>query len=176
MVSKHPIHKWSIPQLQKHIRNEGNMYHYTDGGLRNVWLANGYIEHETKYGRGISFHDTDGLTKAICMALYKKPGKLTGVEFRYIRCGLLLSQKSLGKKLGYTEQAVAKWEKTGKIPKAAEYFLRSIYLAHANGDAKVSTMIEVMNLIERISSTKIIITEVKNKWKSTFQESDEIEA
>lgn len=22
MASKHPIHKWSIPQLQKHIRNE----------------------------------------------------------------------------------------------------------------------------------------------------------
>jgi len=146
------------------------MHHYTDGGLRNVWLANGYVMHDIRHGTGISIHDSDGLTQAICLALSTKPGKLTGAEFRYIRCGLLLSQKSLSKKLGYTEQAVAKWEKTGKIPKAAEYFLRSIYLAIAQGDAKVSTMIKVVNLIERISSTKIIVTEVKNKWQSSFQE------
>jgi len=148
------------------------MYHYTDGGLRNVWLANGYVVHDTKHGKGYSFHDADGLTMAICKALSNKPSKLTGAEFRYIRCGLLLSQKSLGKKLGYTEQAVAKWEKTGKIPKAAEYFLRSIYLATANGDAKVSTMIQMVNLIERIANTRIIITETKNRWKSSFQDMD----
>jgi len=150
------------------------MYHYTDGGLRNVWLTNGYVEHQTKYGKGISFHDSDGLTQAICKALSNKPSKLTGAEFRYIRCGLLLSQKTLGKKSGYTEQAVAKWEKSGKIPKAAEYFLRSIYLATANGDAKVSVMIEMVNLIERISNTKIIFTEFKNKWKSSFQNMNEV--
>jgi DNA-binding transcriptional regulator YiaG len=93
------------------------MYHYTDGGLRNVWLKNGYVEKDTPYGKAVSFHDLDGLTKAICMALSNKPGKLTGAEFRYIRSGLFLSQKSLGKLLGCTEQAIAKWEKTGKVPK-----------------------------------------------------------
>jgi hypothetical protein len=25
------------------------MYHYTDGGLRNIWLANGYECMETSY-------------------------------------------------------------------------------------------------------------------------------
>src|SRR6266581_2908061 len=103
------------------------MYHYTDGGLRNVWLKNGYVEKDTPYGKAVSFHDLDGLTKAICMALSSKPGKVTGAEFRYIRSGLLLSQKSLGQLLGCTEQAVAKWEKTGKVPKTADYVVRMIY-------------------------------------------------
>ena len=28
------------------------MYHYRECGLRNVWLANGYDEHDTPYGPG----------------------------------------------------------------------------------------------------------------------------
>ena len=31
------------------------MYHYTDGGLRNVWLANGYEIKKTPYGEGVAF-------------------------------------------------------------------------------------------------------------------------
>jgi hypothetical protein len=45
------------------------MYHYTDGGLRNVWLANGYEIKKTPYGEGVAFHNLDGLTRSICMAL-----------------------------------------------------------------------------------------------------------
>jgi putative transcriptional regulator len=145
------------------------MYHFTDGGLRNVWLENGYIVRETPYGKGVSFHDLEGLTKAICMALVKKPGKLTGAEFRYIRANMLLSQKSLGQMMGYTEQAVAKWEKSGKIPKAVEYFLRSLYIARNDGSKKICSVIETMNLIERMANTKIIIKESRNKWTSTFE-------
>ncbi|MFZ6681920.1 hypothetical protein [Undibacterium sp. Tian12W] len=151
------------------------MYHYTDGGLRNVWLTNGYIEHKTKYGNGVSFQDSDGLTQAICKALSHKPGKLTGAEFRYIRSSMLLSQKSLGKTLGYSEQAVAKWEKNGKIPKAVEFFIRSLYLAKHNGNAKVCSMIDVLNLIDRIANTKIIVSEARNKWVSKFED-QELEA
>lgn len=146
------------------------MYHYTDGGLRNVWLKNGYVERSTPYGKGVSFHDLDGLTKAICLALAKKPGKLTGAEFRYIRCNMLLSQKSLGQCMGYSEQAIAKWEKSGKIPKVVECFLRSIYLEKNNGSQKVCTMIDTINLIERISNTTIIVSEKSNKWISKTTE------
>ena len=38
------------------------MYHYTDGGLRNVWLANGYAIKKTPFGEGVAFHNLDGLT------------------------------------------------------------------------------------------------------------------
>jgi putative transcriptional regulator len=152
------------------------MYHFTDGGLRNVWLKNGYTEHETSFGKGVSFQDTDGLIKAICLALIHKPSKLTGAEFRYIRNAMLLSQKALAQSLGYTEQAVAKWEKNGKIPKAIEYFLRSLYLAKNNGNAKICSVIDMMNLIDRVSNARIIISETKNKWVSKFEDSKEVES
>lgn len=152
------------------------MYHFTDGGLRNVWLKNGYIEHDTKYGKGVSFQDADGLIKAICLALIDKPSKLTGAEFRYLRSAMMLSQKSLAQSLGYTEQAVAKWEKSGKIPKAIEYFLRSMYLAKNNGNKKICSIIDMMNLIDRVSTTRIIISETKHKWVSRFEESEEAES
>ncbi|MFZ6769917.1 helix-turn-helix domain-containing protein [Undibacterium sp. Di26W] len=150
------------------------MYHFTDGGLRNVWLANGYVEHNTPYGKGVSFHDLEGLIKAICAAIVNKPGKLTGAEFRYLRCALGLSQKSLGHMMGYSEQALAKWEKTGKIPKSNDFHLRCVYMSHRLGDQKISTMIESIKLIDRIANTRIIVSEHRKKWKSTF-EVDEIE-
>ena len=61
------------------------MYHYTDGGLRNVWLVNGYEIRQTPYGNGVAFHNLDGLTQSICTALTRKAAPLTGAEFRYIR-------------------------------------------------------------------------------------------
>ncbi|HEY7803935.1 MAG TPA: hypothetical protein VIC30_05820 [Orrella sp.] len=92
------------------------MYHYTDGGLRNVWLANGYEIKQTPYGEGVVFHNLDGLTRCICLALTRKPSKLTGAEFRYIRsAGMLLSQPALGKLIGIDGQSVARWEKTARF-------------------------------------------------------------
>jgi len=145
------------------------MHHYTDGGLQNVWLKNGYVEHATKYGKGYSYHDLDGLTQAICQALIKKKSKLTGAEFRYIRSNMHMSQKSLGKLLGYTEQAVAKWEKYGKIPKAADALIRLIYQAKHNGNEKISSMIDSLNFIENVANTKIVVSEVRQKWSAKVE-------
>jgi putative transcriptional regulator len=146
------------------------MYHYTDGGLRNVWLKNGYVEKQTPYGKAVAFQDIEGLTKAICLALVRRPGKLTGAEFRYVRCNMLLSQKALGNMMGYTEQAIAKWEKTGKIPKAVEFFLRLVYLGKNDGNKRISTMIEAANIIDKVSNSKIIISESRRKWVSKIEQ------
>lgn len=77
------------------------MLQYTDGGLRNVWLANGYELRKTRHGEAVAVSDQDGLTKAVCLALTHKTGHLTGVEFRYIRsAGMLASQAALAKMMG----------------------------------------------------------------------------
>ena len=92
------------------------MYHYTDGGLVNVWLVNGYEVRQTPFGEGLVIHDLDGLTRAICLTLAEKPDSLTGVELRYIRsAGMLLSQPALGKLIGVDGQTVARWEKSGRV-------------------------------------------------------------
>lgn len=110
------------------------MHHYTDGGLRNVWLRNGYELHETPYGKAVSIQDGDGLIRATCLALTHKVGRLTRVEFRYIRAsGFLMSQPSLAKLVGADGQTVARWEKSGKIPKWADKLVRLLYAALVDG-------------------------------------------
>jgi hypothetical protein len=37
------------------------MYHYTETGLQNVWLANGYNVRKTSDGDAISIENADGL-------------------------------------------------------------------------------------------------------------------
>jgi putative transcriptional regulator len=66
------------------------MLHYTDGGLKNVWLLNGFEIRKTPYGKGVAIHDIDGLTNTICLALTNKSSPLTGVEFRYVRSAAML--------------------------------------------------------------------------------------
>jgi DNA-binding transcriptional regulator YiaG len=96
------------------------MYHYTDGGLRNIWLANGYERVETPYGKALIIEDLPGLTLAICKALIGKNSKSTGAEFRYLRQAMLMSQASLGRTLGRKDQAIAGWEQNSKVPKFAD--------------------------------------------------------
>lgn len=140
------------------------MYHYTDGGLRNVWLANGYRVQKTPYGQAVAIDDLVGLTQAICQALCKKTSKLTGAEFRYVRQGLMLSQPSLGQMLGVSGQSVALWEKTGKVPKMADAMIRLIYTAHTHGDERVKNIVTALNEGERFTLT---LSETSKGWRAS---------
>ena len=151
------------------------MYHYTDGGLRNVWLANGYEIKQTPYGEGVSFHNLDGLTTSICIALTKKAGVLTGIEFRYIRsAGMLLSQPALGKLMGIDGQSVARWEKTGKVPKWADKLVRLLYLAQAQGNEPISAAVDRVKTVERLIKQKIVVKESRGQWKPGLQDEDAV--
>ena len=151
------------------------MYHYTDGGLRNVWLANGYEIKQTPYGEGVSFHNLDGLTTSICIALTKKAGVLTGSEFRYIRsAGMLLSQPAVGKLMGIDGQSVARWEKTGKVPKWADKLVRLLYLAQAQGNEPISAAVDRVKTVERLIKQKIVVKESRGQWKPSLQDEDAV--
>jgi len=151
------------------------MYHYTDGGLRNVWLANGYEIKKTPFGEGVAFHNLDGLTTSICIALTKKAGVLTGSEFRYIRsAGMLLSQPALGKLMGIDGQSVARWEKTGKVPKWADKLVRLVYLAQAQGNEPISSAVERVKTVERLVKQRIVVKESRGQWKPSLQDEDAV--
>lgn len=149
------------------------MYHYTDGGLRNVWLANGYEITQTPYGEGVSFHNLDGLTRSICMALTRKASPLTGAEFRYIRsAGMLLSQPALGKLMGIDGQSVARWEKTSKVPLWADKLARLLYAAQVNGDEPIAKAVERIKTVERLIKQKIVVRESRGQWRPSLQDDD----
>ena len=149
------------------------MYHYTDGGLRNVWLANGYEITQTPYGEGVSFHNLDGLTRSICMALTRKASPLTGAEFRYIRsAGMLSSQPALGKLMGIDGQSVARWEKTSKVPLWADKLVRLLYTAQVNGDEPIAKAVERIKTVERLIKQKIVVRESRGQWRPSLQDDD----
>ena len=153
------------------------MYHYTDGGLRNVWLANGYEIKQTPHGEGIAIHDLHGLTEAICLALTEKAGVLTGVEFRHLRsAGMLLSQPALGKLMGIDGQSIARWEKTGRVPRWADKLMRLLYLAHAQGNEPIRRAVERIKTVERLVKQRIVVHESDGHWQPTVQESDSVPA
>lgn len=142
-----------------------NAYHYTEGGLRNIWLANGYTVRKTKYGEGVSIHDVDGLHRAIAHAVANKP-HLTGAEVRFLRKEMGMSQRGLGELLGVTDQAVALWEKKGRLPKTADRLLRLIYVEHEGGNVPVRATIQRINDIDQHGDEQIIAEETKGRWKT----------
>ena len=149
------------------------MYHYTDGGLRNVWLANGYGITQTPYCEGVSFHNLDGLTRSICLALTRKASPLTGAEFRYIRsAGMLLSQPALGKLMGIDGQSVARWEKTSKVPLWADKLVRLLYTAQVKGDEPIAKAVERIKTVERLIKQKIVVRESRGQWRPSLQDDD----
>ena len=150
------------------------MYHFTDGGLRNVWLRNGYTLRETPYGKAVSFQDGDGLVRAVCLALTRKAGKLTGVELRYIRSsGFLMSQPSLAKLLGVDGQTVARWEKSGKVPKWADKLVRLLYAAHAEGHETIRAVVDRINDVDRLVNQSITLEATAQGWASEVSEKAE---
>jgi DNA-binding transcriptional regulator YiaG len=143
------------------------MYHWDDMGLKNVWLANGYTLHDTPYGRGVSFEDIEGLTRAVCLALARKPGKLTGVELRYLRqSGLGMSQPSLGRLMGIDAQSIARWEKSGKVPKWANRMIRLVYEAHADGNTAIRRVVGRINDVDRLVNQRIVLEQTQKRgWQ-----------
>ena len=146
-----------------------NMYKFSDGGLRNVWLANGFTVKKTPYGDAVAIEDVPGLTNEICAALTKKPGRLTGAEFRYLRLHLRLSQKALGQLFGNTEQAVAIWEKTSKIPLLADKHLRLLWAERDDGNETIKRLMDRLNIVERVTQSRLVLRETRAGWKSRVE-------
>lgn len=138
-------------------------YHYTESGLTNVWLANGFTVRKTRHGEGVSIHDVDGLHRALAMALANKP-RLTGAEVRFLRKEMGLSQRGLGELLGVSDQAVALWERKGRLPKTADRLLRLIYLEHDKGNAPIRETIRRINELDSKHPERIIAQEAKGGW------------
>ena len=142
-----------------------NAYHYTECGLINVWLANGFTVRKTKYGEGVSIHDVDGLHRALALAIANRP-TMTGTEVRFLRKEMGLSQRGLGELLGVTDQAVALWERKGRLPRTADRLLRLIYLEHGRGNAPIVDFIRHLNNIDQQNYERIIAEETQGGWKT----------
>ncbi len=149
------------------------MYHYTQCGLDNVWLENGYKKKKTAYGQAVAIEGADGLHQTLALELIAKQGRLSGKELKFLRVAMGLSQGGLGKLLGATEQSVSLWERTGKVPQAADGLTRLLASEKLNGNCKVSEVVERISTVERLLNQRIVARETRHKWSSKIQASDQ---
>lgn len=144
-------------------------YQYTECGLDNIYLMNGFKFRNTPRGKAVSINDVDGLHKAIGLYLVTNKKDLSGVEVRFLRDEMLMSQYTLGKLLGVSDQAVRRWE-GGKveIPKPSEFLLRLLYREHVcDKSGKISaTLKEIADLENQMSDQPILFKDTAKGWKS----------
>ena len=143
------------------------MYRYTESGLRNVWLANGYKLRETPYGKGVAIENLDGLHRAIARQIVRLPRPLGGAEFRFLRKQLELSQAGLAGYLGCNPQALARWEKgKSRIPKPAERLLRAFYRESDEGNAQIRELVERISRRGVVQRAKLEFARRGGEWKA----------
>lgn len=131
-----------------------SMYHYTECGLRNIYLKNGYWIRRAPYGETVSIESMQDLHDAIaCDLIYYKP-KLTGAEFRFLRNELLMSQKRLAELLSTSEQTLSLWERKGNVPKWADRMLRLVYLDYAKERPAIVKLVDQLNHLDRAEYQK----------------------
>ena len=145
-------------------------YHYTECGLNNIYLLNGYTFRDTPTGKAVSIKDADGLHKAIGLFLVRTKRDLSGEEFRFLRHEMLLSQSTLAKLLRVTDQTILRWE-NGKvsIDKSSESLLRLLYREHVHDqDGKISKVLkEIANLEEIINDKELLFEDTSKGWRAT---------
>jgi DNA-binding transcriptional regulator YiaG len=139
------------------------MYHYTQCGLDNVWLQNGYRTEVTPYGRAVAVHDVDGLHALLAAKLVEKPGQLTGKEFRFLRSWLGLTQEALAQQMGVTEGAVSLWERKDTVPSVNEKMLRLTVLARTDGNVTVHDAVERINTVYAPVDQEYVVSETDRR-------------
>lgn len=146
-------------------------YHYTECGLSNICLMNGYRFIETPRGKSVSINDVEGLHKAIGLFLVKSQKDFSGEEVCFLRHEMNMSQSTLATLLGMSEQAVRRWENgQNQMPKPSESLLRLLYQEHVHDqNGKIATTLRrIANLEEKINDhvNQLCFEDTKNGWQT----------
>lgn len=134
MLRELPGGRQTIPaSARSGMTNSGLMarepLHYVACGLDNIWLLNGFVVSDTRYGPGVAVEDADGLHRALAHTLVSDKQPISGQELRFLRKHMNLSQQGLATLLGSSGQRIARWEKgQSGIDPAAERLVRLLVL------------------------------------------------
>ena len=109
----------------------GKPYHLKAIGLPNIYVCNGVtIENDPDYGKLITIEDIPGLCSAIGLHIVTKADAMTGLELRFLRKQMKLTQEALADRLRVNVQTVANYEKGKTSMGAAEAAMRALYTLH----------------------------------------------
>ncbi len=143
-----------------------DMYHYTDSGLKNVWLK-GVETRQTPHGPATFIPDLDGLHRLIGERVATANRQLSGDEVRFIRGELDLSQRALAELLRVKENTVRRWEHGDvKIPGPAQLALSGYYLEIIREGSQMRRMMEGFASTDRkLAELEIELELIDNDWQ-----------
>lgn len=92
-------------------------YHYTESGLDNVFLQNGFaLENDTHYGELVSFTDISGLHDNLDRVLVSKAPYLTGAAMRLLRTDVFeQSPEEFASTIGVSAKDIKALEGRGNV-------------------------------------------------------------
>lgn len=155
------------------MKKQKEYYHYTECGLDNIYLVNGFKITKTPDGdEELFIHDIHGLHKAIAKIIIFKKGLLNGSEIKFIRTMLDLSQNKLAALIGCRYQQILLWEKDkNKISKPADRLLRITFYTYLHKEVDNGEVFERINEIADLDAAEakqcdaIEFKEVKKEWR-----------
>ena len=142
------------------------MYHYTECGLPNVYLKNGFTIEHIDGEDYTSIDDMNNLHVAIAQTIADSHTALRPAQFKFLRIELNLSQKMLGHRFGVSEQTIARYEK-GKsdIPRTTDAALRSLFMEKLEKTNSVSYFLDLLSDAEaQQAAQEILLEEIDNHW------------
>lgn len=147
------------------------MYHYSECGLSNIYLKNGFSIDNVDGEEYTTIEDINGLHCTIAQIIVEQERPLTNEEFKFLRMELNMSQKLLGKKLGVSEQTIARYEKKqSDVPRTTDVALRALYMESQNKSNPVSYFLDLLCDAEAAAAADLLLEEVQQKWLVAQQE------
>lgn len=148
------------------------LFQYTQCGLDDVWLANGYRVEETEYGRGVAVDHAQELHQVIARAIVDSARPVRGQHARFLRVMLDLSQADLGKALGVDRATIIRWEKARNKPLTlmADIAIRETYASRAGGGLIADVIKELQEADEKKhGQDRRAVFETQNSgWKASL--------
>jgi putative transcriptional regulator len=144
------------------------MHHYTESGLDNVFLVDGYRSHKTPYGKGVSIHDTEGLHRAIGRWLVDAPKPLIGAELRFLRLEMDTTQRALAEIIGTSEQNLRLWERgrNKALPGPADRLVRAVYSEYIGSDGTVRRMLDRLAKLNQVEVGRTNFQQTTKGWRA----------
>lgn len=124
-------------------------YHYKECGLDYVYLENGYTEHETPYGKGVSFDDVDAMNNGIAKIIIQHKSHLQGQDVKFLRSVINMSQTRFGHMIGVSRASIAsvEAEPLKDVSKPMDKLARIFALEYID-DQKVRALIDRLGDID----------------------------
>lgn len=127
-------------------------YHYTECGLDNIYLSNGFERRKYDGEETVAIRNVDGLWKAIGFHIVTRDKTIEAKEIRFLRSVMTMTQNELAAKLGVDSQTVARWEKgQNDLPGPADRMIRVLFLSAEISQPEGGKIIEkIRDLIDKI--------------------------